>query len=120
MKQTDMLERKAKDIRLSEQGRWDLLKKGEGDMKSKKVVEDSGAEKARLQAGVEDLRVKFVPHQSPSAPVAAGSLLVKHEGKLSALGVNLMAPKLLTEMEELTGMRPSCGRRQATSHRRWC
>jgi hypothetical protein len=117
MKQTEIVERTANGVRLTEQGRWDLLRKGE--MQSKKVVDDSGAgvgaketkgamellseqravfeaETARLQAEIDELRARCVPRQPPSA-----ALLVKNEGKLRALGVNLRAPELLMEMEEL-------------------
>jgi hypothetical protein len=107
MKQTEMLERKADGLRLTERGRCDLLRKGE--MRLEKVADDTGAEGdepkavtelrgalgaekariSRMQAEIDDLRAQSVP------------LLRRNEAKLWALGVNLTAPELLMAPEKV-------------------
>jgi hypothetical protein len=117
MTETEMIERKSNGFHLTEQGRRDLLVKGDGATGARKVVDDSGAgakeakevaelraafeaDRARTQAEIDDLPAQ-IALQPRSAPRPARALLGKNEAKLRALGVNVAAPQLLMEMEEL-------------------
>jgi K+/H+ antiporter YhaU regulatory subunit KhtT len=116
MTQSELIEGDGKGIILTDTGRWELLRKGEKQMK--KVVDDSGApakepksvteqraardaQIAKMQAEIDELRMRPVPRQPSSAAFPGYSLLKENDMRLRALGVNLTAPQLLMEMEAL-------------------
>jgi hypothetical protein len=84
MAHSGMLEHEGTGLRLTEHGRWDLLE--EGEMRLKKVDDDSGT------ATKKQMAFTVLP---------AGSQLKENEAKLRALGVKLTAPELLMEVNEL-------------------
>jgi hypothetical protein len=128
MTETEMIERMSNGVRLTEQGRRDLLVKGDGATGARRVVDDSGAaakeaeattehqafdaEKARIlteiddlrartQAEIDDLRTRVALLQPPCAPSPGASLWASNEAKLKALGVNVTAAQRLMKMKEL-------------------
>jgi hypothetical protein len=73
MKQTEMIERKANGIRLTENGRWSLLRKGDGETLPRTMEQQ----------------------------LPAGTLLARNKAKMSALGVDLKGAQLLMEVHKL-------------------
>jgi hypothetical protein len=110
MTQSGLIEGDAKGILLTDTGRWVLLGKGEKQMK--KVVDDSGApakeptavteqraardaQMAKMQAEIDELRMRAVPREPSFAALPADSLLAENALAVESLQIKLKSAELL-------------------------